>query len=464
MFRVRIDGGQSGFFDETLVHFITGAPGFGERDILKFIFPHPLAPQISSRSSDGQDLAMNAYGELTDDVSIPIHVRVPANGQYTLTVHGVEAITGVSCLVLEDLQTGTMVPVEEGATLTVALQANAGDEPRFLVHASAAVQRTFLDATCPGASDGSAAVTLPEGLVADVIWMDALGGVILTQNDVTGTAVIDGLAEGEYQVSVDGETGCGSLNSDFVIAAPAPFEVTTTAIGASCEAATNGSAQLAVSGGTAPYEVAWSNGGEGASITNVASGMYMADVLDANGCAFGPVAVWVEAGAGPEAGIMPSMDEALVGEAIEFFNMSAPQLAYLWNFGDGNTTEESEPIHIYTLPGIYTVTLEVRDGDCVAIASVEVSVSTSTSVDEMSGQAPSAWTDGERFIVEGLWSQEGLYEVDVLDANGRLVHQDRRNAGDGRLYMPATELSNGVYFLRLRSEGVQRTFKLPLVR
>lgn len=34
-------------------------------------------------------------------------------------------------------------------------------------------------------------------------------------------------------------------------------------------------------------------------------------------------------------------------------------VAYLWDFGDGETSTESNPTHIYSRPGKYTVSLTV---------------------------------------------------------------------------------------------------------
>ena len=35
----------------------------------------------------------------------------------------------------------------------------------------------------------------------------------------------------------------------------------------------------------------------------------------------------------------------------------AVSYTYLWDFGDGTTSTEEDPVHIYASPGIYTVTL-----------------------------------------------------------------------------------------------------------
>jgi len=49
-----------------------------------------------------------------------------------------------------------------------------------------------------------------------------------------------------------------------------------------------------------------------------------------------------------------------VGESISFSNLTCPendQLQFEWNFGDGSTSTEITPNHVYTNPGVYEVTL-----------------------------------------------------------------------------------------------------------
>ncbi|MCL1850084.1 MAG: M4 family metallopeptidase [Bacteroidetes bacterium] len=49
---------------------------------------------------------------------------------------------------------------------------------------------------------------------------------------------------------------------------------------------------------------------------------------------------------------------------VTFFNKSMNGITYLWNFGDGTTSTETNPVHIYTEEGSYTVTLSVDGGEC----------------------------------------------------------------------------------------------------
>ena len=47
---------------------------------------------------------------------------------------------------------------------------------------------------------------------------------------------------------------------------------------------------------------------------------------------------------------------------VRFQDQSSGEIdAYAWNFGDGNTSAEQNPIHVYGQPGTYTVSLTVSN-------------------------------------------------------------------------------------------------------
>lgn len=69
----------------------------------------------------------------------------------------------------------------------------------------------------------------------------------------------------------------------------------------------------------------------------------------------------------PEAKLVASDTSGCVPAPISFADISAPGDAsitsWLWDFGDGTTSSQQSPHHTYTNPGIYTVTLLVRDAN-----------------------------------------------------------------------------------------------------
>ena len=63
-----------------------------------------------------------------------------------------------------------------------------------------------------------------------------------------------------------------------------------------------------------------------------------------------------------EANFTASDTTVLYGDTIYFTDFSIGNPTnWLWDFGDGNTDTTQNPIHVYTTPGVYTVSLVVSD-------------------------------------------------------------------------------------------------------
>lgn len=72
---------------------------------------------------------------------------------------------------------------------------------------------------------------------------------------------------------------------------------------------------------------------------------------------------------------LPEVQNGCAPHTIQFQNNSVNGNAYLWNFGDGNTSTAQFPSHTYTSPGVYTVRLRVSDSfGCFSPDSAEVTV------------------------------------------------------------------------------------------
>ncbi|RYE13311.1 MAG: PKD domain-containing protein, partial [Sphingobacteriales bacterium] len=59
----------------------------------------------------------------------------------------------------------------------------------------------------------------------------------------------------------------------------------------------------------------------------------------------------------PRAGFTANKYTLCIGDTLRLANSSDNASAYLWQFGDGNTSTLSQPTYIYRSPGTYTVTL-----------------------------------------------------------------------------------------------------------
>ncbi len=121
------------------------------------------------------------------------------------------------------------------------------------------------------------------------------------------------------------------------------------------------------SNGVLTYNWYFGNGGNSSlqNPTNVyVSGIYdpMLIVTDTLGCqdtAFLQISV-----TDVDAGFTATSNNACNGVPIQFTDTSNFATSWQWNFGDGNSSTQQNPLHTYTANGTYTVTLTVTYGPC----------------------------------------------------------------------------------------------------
>ena len=67
--------------------------------------------------------------------------------------------------------------------------------------------------------------------------------------------------------------------------------------------------------------------------------------------------------------------QVAVGNSVHFINQTSGAVQYAWNFGDGSPVSNlTHPSHVFTLPGVYQVTLQAVGGDCEDVFVEEIEV------------------------------------------------------------------------------------------
>lgn len=159
--------------------------------------------------------------------------------------------------------------------------------PAVLNVSAAAAQMNGSNVSCNGATNGSINATITGGTPGyTIVWT---GPNVFTAN----TEDITNLAAGTYTLSITDLNGC-TASTSVVLTQPAPLTNTlTTSIHNSgnaiaCNGGSNGSIDLTLVGGTAPYTVSWTGpNGFTASTVDIGglqAGTYIATITDANGC------------------------------------------------------------------------------------------------------------------------------------------------------------------------------------
>lgn len=456
--RLHLAGSGNPFNDEAVVTFGQGEPGLDAIDAVKFFLADPTAPRIGSMADD-QVLSINAYGPFTEAFSIPVTVQAGLTGAYTITYTQFGDLP-MSCIVLEDLITGVMTAMIDGATYSFTIDAAADPtEPRFLLHATAPALLYAEDVTCGGLTDGQASLVV-QGGPSDVTWMNSDGETLLVQTGIEGgVALITGLDAGSYTVSMTTEQ-CGTLSREFAINAPFVLEAQADVFQATCADTEDGVIDLLVLGGTAPYGFLWSDPAASTSEDLLAGqGTYSVTITDANGCTWTSDALIIGHN-GPVATITLAPSITLVNVPVQFEAADANG-TFFWSFGDGGSSEEQNPIHTYALPGTYTVVLAVENGECTSVATWDIVVELSTGVPVTPAAAHNAWATPQGIVVEHAFGAKASVLLELLDATGRIAIT-RRAAAD-RLVIPTEGLAAGVWFVRLRHGEEQVTMRVPLI-
>ncbi|MBA3899316.1 MAG: PKD domain-containing protein, partial [Bacteroidetes bacterium] len=127
---------------------------------------------------------------------------------------------------------------------------------------------------CKGGSNGTATVVASGGN----------GNYYYIWNPTGSTSsATNGLAAGNYSVTISDYKGCSTTNSVIVNEPTNVLSVSTNVNHVSCFGGSNGSANASAIGGTAPYVYTWQTG-VGATVNNLAAGNYLLNVTDINGC------------------------------------------------------------------------------------------------------------------------------------------------------------------------------------
>ncbi|HMN05626.1 MAG TPA: PKD domain-containing protein [Flavobacteriales bacterium] len=457
---LEIASSLNSYSDEATIVFAGGTPAYGDGDALKMGFRTIGAPRMAVRSTDGQALAIDFFGSYNEAIAIPLAVDVDVTGTYTITA-SLSGINSLGCLSLLDQQTGAVTPLTDGASYTFHITAgDEGNASRFVINGTKPVALAVDNALCHGAQ-GAAGIVTNEGPI-NLVWTDAFGNALLGQSaeNSSGDYFEFQAPTGAYMVFMSPAGECGQVAASFTIGEPAAVEVESLVEATSCPSSADGLVELAAVGGTAPYTFAWPHGAEGPSM-EMAAGEYVVTVTDANGCT-SPVQVTVPAGEGTVAGFTLN-GEAVAGVPTGLTNTSILADQYFWDFGDGSASTEETPVHTWALPGNYTVSLTASSADCIDTFTMEAAVGTSTGIAATAPGNLRVWGTPGHIVIEHPFGQEPV-NVDVHDATGRLVLGRNGLVQPVRIQLSDRVLGTGVWFVRVTSGDVQRTFRVPLVR
>jgi gliding motility-associated-like protein len=235
--------------------------------------------------------------------------------------------------------------------------------------------------------------------------------------------------------------------------------------------------EVAVSGGIAPYSLQWNRGNAtngGASMVTEELGVFILTVEDARGCMQSQSFQVLE-----EDPLVPDFEfesssfefsyENLVNFDVQFFNNSEGiYKEIVWEFGDGTSSSQWEPVHRYAKPGAYQIRLKLKDLDgCVVEITKQIVVT------DYFFEVPNVFTpngDGvnDYFFPKFLYIKD--IHVMVMNKWGELIYEskDLESKGwDGNLEGKPATIGNYAYriqFTTLDGRVIDRSAVFLLAR
>ncbi|TXH53609.1 MAG: PKD domain-containing protein, partial [Bacteroidia bacterium] len=230
------------------------------------------------------------------------------------------------------------------------------------VYPAPTLSETHTNVSCNGGNNGAINLTVSGGTAPfNYSWSNGA-----TTEDITG------LTAGNYTINLTDANGCPASTSAIITQPVAPLALSTTQVNVLCFGGATGSINLTVSGGTAPYTYAWSNGATVQDISALTAGAYAVTVTDANGCTAN-INVIISQPVNAVSGTSTQTNVLCFGASTGAIDITpsggtAPY-TYLWN--TGATTQD-----ISGLPaGNYTVTINDANGGaggCTATLNITI--------------------------------------------------------------------------------------------
>ena len=152
----------------------------------------------------------------------------------------------------------------------------------------------------------------------------------------------------------------------------------------------------------------------------------------------------------------PNIDLAKEAGLVRFTDKTLDATQWLWDFGDGGSSDQQQTNHVYTHSGIYPIRLTVSNGLCSKILSKQIEVKNSTDVrliERVGALSVKAQANGMVHVYFRA-DKEMVFILSILDAKKEevLSGKIRTNAGKYEQDIDLSSFGKGKYILQIQDE------------
>tara|TARA_Y100000589_G_scaffold74563_1_gene67986 strand:+ start:21328 stop:24078 length:2751 start_codon:yes stop_codon:yes gene_type:complete len=278
--------------------------------------------------------------------------------------------------------------------------------------------------SCDDGNDGFIDLNINGGSSPYSISWDGPNGFTSNLEDISN------LSSGLYTMYLSDLNGCEAF-INLTLSEPQELELIIEETPEIC--GTGGSTFVQTFGGTSPISYNWigpeSFSSNQVDLINVSSGSYELTINDANNCMISDNII-IEYIDGPTCDFTASSYEFMLSnEPVNFYDNSStdPNFnfqieSWIWEFGDGTISNEQNPSHLYSNPGLYYVWLTVTDeNNCEQSVMKTINV-----LEEYYSYSPNAFSpngDGVNDLFAPILTDIDYetYEINIFNRWGDIV-------------------------------------------
>ncbi|MBA7549747.1 hypothetical protein ES705_42242 [subsurface metagenome] len=297
--------------------------------------------------------------------------------------------------------------------------------------------------TCVGDNDGSITVNIFGGSSP---YQYSIDSAITFQSD----SIFTDLSPGDYQIVVkDANETTVSWDATIVLTEPETINLGDDIT--ACE----GEIITLDAGSFETY--LWSDESTKQILSVTTTGTYNVTVTDENSCVSNDEII-VTFNTLPTAEFTTDIDNL----TVTFSNTSENASSYLWDFGDGNTSTETNPEHTYTNAGNYQVELTSTSDNCGNATDIQT-IDITTSINDLEFKnfvtiIPNPSNGLITLEINNSITDEIL--IEIAGINGQVVYKKQFNSNNLIEKVDLSENAKGIYFVRVKTKDFEKIGKL----
>lgn len=393
--KIALTSNVNGYYDNVYLKAdVYGTSNFDQGlDFYNVLTPIPnYAPSLYFISDDGFNLGASTINN-SSSVSLMLEAKAGslAQGTYTLTFENLSQFMIGSCIVLEDLHTGTLIDLRSDSTYSFSSD-SLSISPRFSIHINFDYQLNVSNVSCFSGTDGGLEI-IGSGITGNHFNLyNDVGFLVDSVVAISDTVHISNLETGYYNLTSDHNGNCSLSNQDVIVVDPPEV----------------------IADFFMDYDTIY---------------------LDQN-------------------------------NVVSFENLSLGSTNYLWDFGDGYTSNDLNPTHSFSSQGIFTISLfsdNQNIGLCTDTSTQDLVVLSSEFMD-VNSQTPFGCElySANNSLIFNCYSL-GLekLEIEVFDILGRVVYSNSISVNGNLSYsIDNLQLGSQLYIIRVSNDEINKVYKI----